>query len=122
MKTIFYIIILFVLLASISCEKSKETNNEIIITASNYKPGKKLPSPLQKYYLIVYYMDNPNSIYNDELHSYIYHDSITNNKYKLSDDDLNFGRYIITARNDSIEDIIEIIYKGGSVQIDLLLK
>ena len=122
MKTTFYIIILFVLLGSISCEKSKETNNEIIITASNYKHGKKLPSPLQKYYLIVYYMDNPNSIYNDELHSYIYHDSITNNKYRLSDDDLNFGRYIITARKDSIEDIIEIIYKGGSVQIDLLLK
>ena len=122
MRKTLYILLPLVLLILISCEESNNTNNEIIITASNYKPGEKLPSPLQKYHLIVYYMDNPNSIYNDELHSYIYHDSITNNKYKLSDNDMNFGRYIITARKDSIEDIIEIIYKGGSVQVNLLLK
>lgn len=117
-----YIIILFVLLIFTTCEKPNVSNNEIIITASNYKPGNKLPSPLQQYLLIIHYMDNPSSIYNDELHSYIYNDSVTNSKYKISDDDMNFGRYIITARKDSIEDIVEIIYKGGSVQLDLLLK
>lgn len=95
----------------LSCKKSDYTpKDSIIINAYYHTPVSSLAGlrPANKYFLQVFYYEKP-----------IFQDS-SQNGFNLPLP--GFGDYIIRADIDSLSDIVSLTYKGGDININLLLK
>lgn len=114
------LLLFLVSLFIIGCKKEYIPYNEIIIGAQSYENNRKLPEPTSDYLLKVALMSD---LENDVIYSYLYNDTVRAEEIRFtSNENLSFGRYIISVHKDSTSDVIDIIYKGGSIQFDLILK
>ena len=120
-----YLITFIILLTLINCKKQDETrdvyipDNELIIKTLSYKNDDKLPSPEENCFIKIDLLA-PDSYEVDET---VFYDTIKSSELKLTPDDiLRFGHYGIKAQKENKTGISEIIYKGGSIQINLIIK
>lgn len=121
MKTL---ILLLSMIAVFSCNKSiYKPNNELLISCLNYPNNSQLPIPADNYYLRIDQMTNPTPG-DDLFYKNIICDTIRTIEPLRFDskNGLSYGRFVIFAKKDTISTVTELIYKGGSIQINLLLK
>lgn len=122
-KVLIYSLFFFLVLNS-NCHKSIYIpDNELSILFLYYPEKSQLPTPAENYFLKIEQMKN-STPGDDVFHKYIYCDSIrTNEPFKLnSTNGLSYSRFIISAKKDTLSAVTELIYKGGTIQIDLFLK
>lgn len=118
------ITILITIASFISCEKQYIPDNELIIMCLDYPYNSKLPVPASNYYLQIEHMESPEPGTLTKFYKYLYNDTVaTTTPIRFTrQEGLRYARYVITARKDSLSTFTEIIYKGGSIQIDMILK
>ena len=119
-----YRLFILLLIIGFSCSESVYVpDNELIINTMYFDANKPDPVLLDNYYLVINLMSSvvPSDFQCEYLP--LFADTVfTNQIIFTSSDDLRFGRYIISAKKDSLNSALELIYKGGSVQLDLILK
>ena len=122
MKKPNYFILLILLIVFNNCEKENYVpGNELIIYASIY--NNNLPGTTHNFHLQILRMDNPRNLNNDEIFENLYYDNVKSDHIIFTPDNgLKFGRYVIHANKNNYSASSEIIYKGGSITINLILK
>jgi len=132
MKTLSYL--LFFICLTASCQKEKEfpTDSKFIISALSYEDSTKpLPVPIKDYLLRVTLMENPNS-HDDQFRAYLFYDTVNtinpiiltpeNTQQKGTFTNLVHGRYIISVNKGEQVSVMELIFKGGPVELSLILR
>lgn len=122
MKKPNYFILLILLIVFNNCEKENYVpGNELIIYASIY--NNNLPGTTNNFHLQILRMDNPRNLNNDEIFENLYYDNVESDHIIFTPDNgLKYGRYVIHANKNNYSASSEIIYKGGSITINLILK
>ena len=123
MKKPNYFILLILLIVFNNCEKENYVpGNELIIYASIYN-NNNLPVTTNDFHLQILRMDNPRNLNNDEIFENLYYDNVESDHIIFTPDNgLKYGRYVIHANKNNYSASSEIIYKGGSITINLILK
>jgi len=104
-----------------SCEEEYIPENEIIITASEYTSSSKYPKVVSNYELRFERMQ----LNNDITAGYVYYDSVSTSEIKITSDDypnFGYGRFVVSVSKNGKSDVLEVIYKGGSIQLNMILK
>jgi len=133
MKTLIPFVLLLCSITA-SCQKEKSIpDDKLTIGVMSYTDSiSKLPVQAINYLLRIQLMQNVNS-HDDLLYKWLYYDTVKtsqpltftpsspqakNNLFT----NLAYGRYIISVQKDNKEAISEVIYNGGDIQINLILK
>jgi hypothetical protein len=112
------IFILSLLLLS-SCKSSYIPDNEIIIKTLSYKENEILPSPETGCFLRIELL-KPDTYDRTKL---VFHDTLQTGELRLTPGNmLHFGHQGIYASKNGKSALYEIVYKGGSIQLSLIIK
>jgi hypothetical protein len=108
------------LFLSFSCKTTYIPDNEIIIKTLSYKNDDKLPTPEENCFLRIELLD----IDSYKTNKIILYDTVRSDEIKLTPENnlLSFGHIAIKAAKNNKSAIYEIIYKGGSIQLNLIIK
>ena len=132
------LILPFLLLYSLSasCQKEpsvpEQSRRELSIGVMAYDSTSNLPHPTSNYLLRIEMMRNPNT-HDDLFYKWLYYDTVktvqpvvftaSSPKPKsILYTTLAPARYIVTVQKGDKVSVSEIIYKGGDIQLNLILK
>jgi len=116
------LILLLIVFSIIGCEETEYIpDNEITINALYYRNREQLPVQTKLYTLKVYLM---HSVEPGTMGGYttIYDGIVNTYDVVLTQQDLEFGRYCIYIERYDLTGSLEIIYKGGNIQLDIIMK
>lgn len=125
MKNIIYIIFLSFLMFDSACQDEDFIpKNELKVLCLDYIENEKLPKPTKDYQLRIELMKDPNTPGGDLLAEYLFYDTVKSSTPVIftPENGLLFGRYVISVKKDKRSNVVEIVYKGGSIQLDMILK
>lgn len=107
-----------VLTLNCTADEGYYPSNQITIRACAYQNGENLPVMCDDFTLTIDQMANDQPL-NDQLKKCLFKGSVKEGKFTFFPDS---GRYIISARRDTLVDVVELIYNNGSLSLTLILQ